>query len=43
MTVSYMVDLAKLDESVADMATFDGRVQQHPDALDRVIALLNAE
>ena len=34
-----MVDLAKLDESVADMATFDARVQKHLEALDRVIAL----
>lgn len=38
-----MVDLAKLDESVADMATFDARVQKHLEALDRVIALLNGE
>jgi WXG100 family type VII secretion target len=43
VTTSYMVDLEKLDESVADMATFDARVQKHLEALDRAIALLHGE
>lgn len=43
MTAAYMVDLAKLDETVTDMGTFDGRVQHHLEALDKVIALLHAE
>lgn len=41
MTVSYMVDLGELDGSISDMATFDGRVQTHLDALDAVVTRLH--
>ncbi len=41
MSFSYMVDLDKLDESITDMAKFDGQVQKHLDSLDTVVAKLH--
>ncbi len=43
MSVSYMVDLERLDESIGDMARFDELVQKHLDALDKVVAQLHGE
>lgn len=43
MSFGYMVDLAKLDESLSDMTTFDGKVATHLEALDKVVAQLQGE
>lgn len=43
MSFGYMVDLDKLDESLTEMTTFDGKVAQHLQALDKVVAQLQDE